>query len=185
MTTDSPEGVTAFGPIGKDRGMTQITFKGNPVNTHGELPEAGTAAPAFALVGSDLAPVKSSDFAGRKLVLNIFPSLDTGVCATSVRTFNERAAGLEDTTVVCVSRDLPFAQARFCGAEGIENVVVASDFRTTLGEDYGVTMTDGPLEGLLSRAVVVIDADGRVSYTEQVPEIGQEPDYDATFAALA
>lgn len=165
--------------------MTQITFKGNPVNTHGELPEVGSNAPAFELVGTDLAPVKSSDFKGRKLVLNIFPSLDTGVCATSVRTFNERAAGLEGTTVLCVSRDLPFAQARFCGAEGIENVVVASDFRGTLGEDYGVTLIDGPLEGLQSRAVIVLDENGRVVYTEQVPEISQEPDYDAAFAALA
>lgn len=165
--------------------MTQITHKGNPVNTHGELPEVGSVAPAFELVGTDLAPVRSSDFAGRKLVLNIFPSLDTGICATSVRTFNERAADLENTTVLCVSRDLPFAQARFCGAEGIDNVVVASDYRNTLGEDYGVTLVDGLLEGLLSRAVVVIDADGRVIHTEQIPEIAQEPDYDAALAAIA
>src|SRR5690606_37735403 len=141
--------------------------------------------PAFELVGTDLAPVRSSDFAGRKLVLNIFPSLDTGICATSVRTFNERAADLENTTVRCVSRDLPFAQARFCGAEGIDNVVVASDYRNTLGEDYGVTLVDGLLEGLLSRAVVVIDADGQVIHTEQIPEIAQEPDYDAALAAIA
>ncbi|TRY18609.1 thiol peroxidase [Tessaracoccus rhinocerotis] len=165
--------------------MTQITHKGNPVNTHGELPEVGSVAPAFELVGTDLAPVRSSDFAGRKLVLNIFPSLDTGICATSVRTFNERAADLENTTVLCVSRDLPFAQARFCGAEGIDNVVVASDYRNTLGEDYGVTLVDGLLEGLLSRAVVVIDADGQVIHTEQIPEIAQEPDYDAALAAIA
>ncbi|GAB3816688.1 thiol peroxidase [Tessaracoccus terricola] len=165
--------------------MTQITLGGNPVDTHGSLPEIGSAAPAFELVGPDLAPVKSSEFSGRKLVLNIFPSLDTGICATSVRTFNEKAAGLEDTTVVCVSRDLPFAQARFCGAEGIENVVVASDFRTTLGEDYGVTMVNGGLEGLLSRSVVVIDESGKVVHTEQVPEIKQEPDYEAALAALA
>lgn len=165
--------------------MTSITLRGNAIDTHSSLPEVGSTAPDFELVGTDLAPVRKSDFAGRKIVLNIFPSLDTGICATSVRTFNERAAGLEDTTVVCVSRDLPFAQKRFCGAEGIDDVVVASDFRTTLGEDYGVTMVTGPMEGLLSRAVVVLDADGRVLYTEQVPEIGQEPDYEAAIAALA
>ena len=165
--------------------MTEITLKGNPVTTHSSLPEVGSMAPDFELVGIDLGPVRKSDFAGQKLVLNIFPSLDTGVCATSVRTFNERAAGLEGTTVLCVSRDLPFAQKRFCGAEGIEDVVLASDFRNTLGEDYGVTMVSGPMEGLLSRAVVVIDEDGRVVYTEQLPEIGTEPDYDAALAALA
>lgn len=164
--------------------MTQITFKGSAVSSHGELPDVGTKAPGFKLVGTDLQPVKLADFAGRKVVLNIFPSLDTGVCATSVRTFNEKAAGLENTTILCVSRDLPFAQARFCGAEGIENVVTASDFRTTMGEDYGVTMTDGPLEGLLSRSVVVLDENGTVVYTQQVPEITTEPDYDAALAAL-
>lgn len=164
--------------------MTQITFKGSAVSSHGELPDVGTKAPGFKLVGTDLQPVKLADFAGRKVVLNIFPSLDTGVCATSVRTFNEKAAGLENTTILCVSRDLPFAQARFCGAEGIENVVTASDFRTTLGEDYGVTMIDGPLEGLLSRAVIVLDENGTVTYTQQVPEITTEPDYDAALAAL-
>lgn len=165
--------------------MTTITLKGNPVSTHSSLPEVGSAAPDFVLVGTDLSPIRKSDFDGNKLVLNIFPSLDTGVCAASVRTFNERAAGLEGTTVLCISRDLPFAQARFCGAEGIENVVVASDFRNTLGEDYGVTMIDGPMEGLLSRSVVVIDESGTVVHTEQVPAISSEPDYDAAFAALA
>lgn len=164
--------------------MTHITFKGSTVSSHGELPDVGSKAPDFKLVGTDLQPVKLSDFAGRKVVLNIFPSLDTGVCANSVRTFNEKAAGLENTTILCVSRDLPFAQARFCGAEGIENVVTASDFRTTLGEDYGVTMTNGPLEGLLSRAVIVLDENGSVTYTQQVPEITTEPDYDAALAAL-
>ena len=164
--------------------MTDITFKGSTVSTQGELPDVGSRALDFNLVGTDLQPVKLSDFAGRRLVLNIFPSLDTGVCANSVRTFNQKAAGLENATVVCISRDLPFAQARFCGAEGIENVVTASDFRTTLGEDYGVTMIDGPLEGLLSRAVIVIDENGVVTYTQQVPEITTEPDYDAALAAL-
>ncbi len=164
--------------------MTDITLGGNAVHTHGHLPEVGSKAPDFTLVGSDLSPIKLSDFAGTRLVLNIFPSVDTGVCAMSVRTFNERAAGLENTKVLCVSRDLPFALDRFCGAEGIENVIVASDFRTTLGEDYGITMTTGPLEGLLSRAVVVLDEDGRVVYVQQVPEIKEEPDYDAALAAL-
>ena len=164
--------------------MTDITFKGSPVSTQGELPDIGSKAPAFNLVGTDLQPVKLSDFAGRRVVLNIFPSLDTGICANSVRTFNQKAAGLQNATVLCISRDLPFAQARFCGAEGIENVITASDFRTTLGEDYGVTMISGPLEGLLSRAVVVLDENNVVLYTEQVPEITTEPNYDAALAAL-
>lgn len=164
--------------------MAQISLRGTTVNSVGELPSAGSEAPYFEVTGLDLSPVSKSDFAGGKLVLNIFPSVDTGVCAMSVRTFNERAAGLEGAKVLCISRDLPFALNRFCGAEGIENVVVASDFRTDFGETYGVTMADGPLAGLLSRSVVVIDADGTVVYTEQVPEIGTEPDYDAALAAL-
>lgn len=159
-------------------------FKAEPVRTVGELPRAAEAAPDFDLVGSDLGSVRASDFSGRRVVLNIFPSVDTGTCAASVRRFNELAAGFENTAVVCVSKDLPFAQERFCGAEGIENVVSASAFRSTFGEDYGVTMSDGPLAGLLSRAVVVVDADGTVLYTEQVPEIADEPDYDAALAAL-
>ncbi|MGV8844982.1 thiol peroxidase [Tessaracoccus sp.] len=165
--------------------MTNITLKGSSVSTQGDLPDVGSKAIDFTLVGPDLQPVKLSDFAGRRVVLNIFPSVDTGVCANSVRTFNQRASELENTTVLCVSRDLPFAQARFCGAEGIEDVVVASDFRTTLGEDYGVTMIDGPMEGLLSRSVIVLDEHHVVTYTQQVPEITQEPDYDAALAALA
>ncbi len=164
--------------------MTDITFKGSAVQTRNQLPQVGTKAPNFTLVGTDLAPVALADFTGRKVLLNLFPSLDTGICAQSVRTFNERAAGLENTTVLCVSRDLPFAMARFCGAEGIENVTVASDFRTTLGEDYGITMVTGPLAGLLARAVVVIDEQGRVAYTELVPEITQEPNYAEALAAL-
>ncbi|NLE97954.1 MAG: thiol peroxidase [Propionibacterium sp.] len=164
--------------------MADITFKDSTVHSIGELPEVGAQAPDFELVGNDLDPVKLSDFAGTKLVLNIFPSLDTGVCANSVRTFNERAAGLEGAKVLCVSNDLPFAQARFCGAEGIENVVVASGFRSSFGNDYGVTFTDGPLEGLLSRSVVVLDENGKVVYTQQVPVTGDEPDYDAALAAI-
>ncbi|MDO5083186.1 MAG: thiol peroxidase [Arachnia propionica] len=164
--------------------MTDITLGGNPVRTHGSLPEVGTTAPNFELVGTDLGAIKLSDFAGSRVVLNIFPSVDTGVCAQSVRTFNERAARLANTKVLCISRDLPFALSRFCGAEGIEDVVVASDFRTTLGEDYGVTMVNGPLEGLLSRAVVVLDEQGKVLHSEQVPEIKTEPDYEAALAVL-
>jgi len=163
--------------------MATTAFKGNPVNTIGELPAPGASAPAFDLVGDGLAPLTNSDATGR-VVLNIFPSIDTGVCAASVRKFNELAAGLDDTTVVNVSKDLPFAQARFCGAEGIDNVKVGSAFRSSFGEDYGVTMTDGPLAGLLARSVVVLDADGKVVHTELVPEITQEPDYDAAIKAL-
>lgn len=164
--------------------MTDITLDGIPVHTHGSLPTVGTKAPGFTLVGNDLSPIALADFAGSRLILNIFPSVDTGICATSVRTFNERAAGLENTKVLCISRDLPFAQARFCGAEGIENVTVASDFRTTFGETYGVTMITGPLEGLLARAVIVLDEKGNVTHSQLVPEIKQEPDYEAALAAL-
>nr|WP_108871426.1 thiol peroxidase [Tessaracoccus timonensis] len=164
--------------------MADITFKDSPVTTIGELPAVGSKAPGFDLVGSDLSPVTLADFAGKKIVLNIFPSLDTGVCAKSVRTFNEKATGLEGTVVLNVSMDLPFAQARFCGAEGIENAIVASGFRSSFGSDYGVTFTSGPLEGLFSRSVVVIDGDGTVAYTQQVAETTDEPDYDAALAAL-
>ncbi|ATG51450.1 lipid hydroperoxide peroxidase [Brachybacterium vulturis] len=164
--------------------MTSVTFHSNPVTTVGELPSQGAALPAFELVGQDLSAVSSSDLAGKRVVLNIFPSLDTGTCAMSVRTFNELAAGLENTVVVCVSEDLPFAQARFCGAEGIENVVTGSAFRSTFGQDFGVTMDDGPLAGLLSRAVVVTDESGAVVHTEHVAEVTDEPDYEAAKAAL-
>ena len=163
--------------------MAQITIKGNPINTAGELPAVGTSAPAFTLVGTDLGAVSNEQFSGKAVLLNIFPSVDTPVCATSVRTFNERAAAT-GTAVLNVSKDLPFAQKRFCGAEGLENVLTASAFRDSFGEDYGVTLVDGPFEGLLGRAVVVIGADGNVAYTELVPEIAQEPDYDAALAAL-
>lgn len=163
--------------------MAQITIKGNPINTAGELPAVGASAPAFTLVGTDLGAVGNDQFSGKAVLLNIFPSVDTPVCATSVRTFNERAAAT-GTAVLNVSKDLPFAQKRFCGAEGLENVLTASAFRDSFGEDYGVTLVDGPFEGLLGRAVVVIGADGNVVYTELVPEIAQEPDYDAALAAL-
>ena len=165
--------------------MTSVTFHGSPAHTIGELPAVGSKAPAFELAGADLGSLTSASLAGRRVVLNIFPSVDTGVCATSVREFNKRASGLTNTTVVCVSKDLPFAQARFCGAEGLDDVVTASAFRSTFGEDYGVTLTDSPLAGLLSRAVVVLDGDATVLYTQQVPEVGEEPDYEAAVAALA
>ena len=164
--------------------MADITFQGNPITTVGNLPEKGAQAPAFTLVGTDLSDVELKNFAGKQLVINIFPSIDTGVCQASVRAFNEKAGGRDTTVVLNVSKDLPFAQERFCAAEGIDNVVSASAFRSSFGEDYGVTMTAGPLKGLLSRAVVVVDAEGSVVYTEQVPEIGQEPDYEAALGAL-
>jgi thioredoxin-dependent peroxiredoxin len=163
--------------------MAQITLRGNPINTVGELPAVGSPAPAFNLTGTDLGAVSNDQFRGKPVVLNIFPSIDTPVCATSVRTFNERAAA-SGASVLCVSKDLPFAQARFCGAEGIENVKTGSAFRDSFGENYGVSITDGPMAGLLARAVVVIDADGNVAYTELVPEIAQEPNYDAALAAV-
>lgn len=164
--------------------MSSITFKGNPVSTVGTLPAVGSTAPEFSLVGGDLSEVNHGSFEGKTLVLNIFPSIDTGVCQASVRKFNEAAGSLDNVAVLNVSADLPFAQSRFCGAEGIENVSSASTFRSDFGQVYGVTMADGPLQGLLSRAVVVVAPDGSVSYTEQVPEIGQEPDYEAALSAI-
>ena len=163
--------------------MTTITLKGTPVNTVGELPRAG-AAPAFTLTGGDLGDIQLSDFAGKKLILNVFPSIDTPTCATSVRTFNVKASSLENTVVLCVAADLPFAMGRFCGAEGIADVQVASSFRSSFGEDYGLTIADSKLAGLLSRAVVVINEAGEVVYSEQVAEIAQEPNYEAALAAL-
>lgn len=163
--------------------MAQITLRGNPVNTVGELPAVGSPAPAFSLTGTDLGAVSNDQFRGKTVLLNIFPSVDTPVCATSVRKFNEQASA-KGLTVVCVSKDLPFALSRFCGAEGIENVTSASAFRDSFGEDYGLTIVDGPMAGLLGRAVVVIGADGNVVYTELVPEVAQEPDYDAALAAV-
>jgi thiol peroxidase len=164
--------------------MAQITMRGNPINTVGELPAVGSPAPGFSLTGTDLGVVSDEQFRGKPLLLNIFPSVDTPVCALSVRTFNERATG-SGLSVLCVSNDLPFAQKRFCGAEGIENVVTASAFRDTFGTDYGITIADGPFAGLLGRAVVVVGADGNVAYAELVPEIATEPNYDAALAALS
>lgn len=165
--------------------MAKITFKGNPVATVGDLPKVGSPAPDFQLTKIDLGTLTKDELIGKNVVLNIFPSIDTGVCATSVRTFNQRAAGLKNTVVVCVSKDLPFAMKRFCGAEGIDKVVPASWFRgPDFGKAYGVTMVDGPLAGLFARAVVVFDGTTRVVHAELVPEIAQEPDYDRALAAL-
>lgn len=165
--------------------MASITLKGNTVTTSGELPSAGSKAPNFNLTATDLSKKTLSDFSGSTLILNIFPSVDTGTCATSVRTFNKSAASMENTTVLCISRDLPFAQARFCGAEGIENVVMLSDFADgSFGKDYGLEIIDGPLASLHSRSIVVISPNGDVIYTEQVPEIVDEPNYEKALAAI-
>ena len=164
--------------------MSTTAFQGTPVHTVGELPAVGGQAPDFELVGKDLSTITLKSLRGRRVVLNIFPSLDTGVCATSVRTFNKLAAGLDNTTVLAVSKDLPFAAERFCVAEGIENVVPASAFSKHSFSNYGVLMTDGPLAGLLARSVVVIDENGTVVYNQLFPEIGNEPDYDDAVAAL-
>ncbi len=165
--------------------MAKITLKGNAINTIGTLPAVGSKAPDFKVTKTDLSDVGLKDFAGKKVVLNIFPSIDTGVCATSVRKFNQEAANLPNTVVVGVSRDLPFALKRFCGAEGINNVVTTSSLRDdSFGRNYGATIADGPMAGLMSRAIVVIDDKGTVRYTEQVPEITQEPDYAKALAAV-
>lgn len=165
--------------------MATIALKGDPIQTIGELPQVGTKAKAFTLVQSDLAEVSMADFAGKNIVLNIFPSVDTSVCATSVRKFNADAGKRENTVVLCISADLPFALGRFCGAEGLNDVVTLSTFRNCdFGKDYGVLITTGPLKGLMSRAVVVVGPDGAVKYCEQVPEITQEPDYAAALQAL-
>ena len=165
--------------------MAEITLKGNKIHTYGTLPAVGSKAPDFLLTKTDLADVSLKDFAGKKIVLNIFPSIDTGVCAASVRRFNEEVQKLQDTVVLCASIDLPFAHSRFCGAEGLESVISVSELRKRqFGEDYGVRIIDGPLAGLFSRAIVVIDEKGVVKYTEQVPEIAQEPDYAAALKAL-
>jgi len=164
--------------------MATITFKGSNVQTVGNLPAVGNKAKDFTLVGTDLSDKSLSSYKGKNVILNIFPSVNTGVCATSVRKFNEEAASLDNTVVLCISKDLPFAQAEFCAAQGIKNVEMLSDFRTNFGEEYGVQMADGPLKGLLSRSVVVINADGDIVYEEQVPEITQEPNYSAALKAL-
>lgn len=164
--------------------MAQVTFKGSPVQTVGELPAVGSAAPNFTLVKRDLSEISLADYAGKKLVLNIFPSIDTGVCAASVRVFNSKASALGTAKIICISVDLPFAHDRFCGAEGIGNVENASAFRSDFGNAYGIALADSPLAGLFARAVVVIDEEGMVIYTELVPEIAEEPNYDAALAAL-
>ena len=165
--------------------MASVTLGGNPVHTNGDLPAIGSTAPEFSLVGGDLSEVSLADHAGKNVVLSIFPSIDTATCATSVRTFNEKAASLDNTVVLNVSADLPFAQSRFCGAEGIENVTTASTFRSSdFAEKYGVKLVDGPLQGLCARAIVVVGSDGNVKYTELVPEIAQEPNYDAAISSL-
>ena len=165
--------------------MSQVTFKGQPVQLDGRFPTVGTQAPSFTLVGKDLADVPLSAFAGKRKVLNIFPSVDTGVCATSVRRFNELAARLADTVVLCISADLPFAQGRFCGAEGIQNVTMLSLMRgREFLKDYGVAMTDGPLAGLAARAVVVLDEHDKVLHAQMVDDITHEPDYAAALKAL-
>lgn len=164
--------------------MSTTRFHGEPANTVGELPAVGSAAPAFSLTAADLSDLTSESLAGKRVVLNIFPSIDTGVCAASVREFNKRAASLDNTAVVCVSADLPFAARRFCAAEGIDDVLVGSSFRSSFGKDYGVTLVDTPLAGLLARAVVVLDADGTVLHEELVADMANEPNYDAAVAVL-
>lgn len=165
--------------------MAQITFKGNQIHTAGNLPEIGETAPDFKLTSSDLSEKSLSDYKGKNVVLNIFPSVDTGICAQSVRTFNKEVSAVDNTVVLCISKDLPFALNRFCAAEGLQNVETLSDFKTNdFTNVYGVQMTDGPLNGLMSRAVVVINPEGKVVYKEQVPEITQEPDYNNAINAL-
>lgn len=165
--------------------MAQITLKGNPVNTSGNLPEKGSMAPGFSLVKSDLGTLSLSELKGKKIILNIFPSLDTSVCASSVRKFNQMAAGMNNTVVLAISKDLPFAHGRFCSVEGISNVTTLSGFRDrSFGKVYGVNITDGPMAGLYARSVVVVDESGKVIYTQLVPEITQEPDYESALKAL-
>ncbi|MEQ9593018.1 MAG: thiol peroxidase [Cyclobacteriaceae bacterium] len=165
--------------------MAQTKLGENTVNTMGDLPAVGTSAPNFTLVDNTLKDVNLSDFKGKKTVLNIFPSIDTGVCATSVREFNKRATSLDNTVVISISKDLPFAFKRFCGAEGIDKVVTLSDFRNSgFSKDYGMEMTDGGMKGFFARAIVVLDEEGKVKHTEVVPAVGQEPNYDAALSAL-
>jgi thiol peroxidase len=165
--------------------MASVLLSGKPVNTNGELPKTGTKAPDFQLTTTDLKTVSLADFAGSRIILNVFPSIDTPTCATSVRTFNADAGKLENTKVLCISRDLPFAQKRFCGAEGLENVINLSDFNTgNFGKDYGLEFVEGAFAGLHSRALLVIDENGIIRHTEQVANTSNEPNYDAAYAAL-
>jgi len=165
--------------------MATVTLKGNPIHTNGDLPAVGSAAPDFNLVTKDLADVKLGAYKGKKKILSIVPSLDTSVCATSTKKFNEYAKGRDDLVVLTISADLPFAQGRFCSAEGIDNVITLSMMRSrNFAKDYGVLIQDGPLAGIMARAVVVLDDYDKVMYTELVPEIGQEPNYDRALAAV-
>ena len=162
--------------------MATVTFKGSPVNTNGNLPAVGEQAPDFKLVGAGLNEISLADYKGKRVILNIFPSIDTGVCAASVRNFNKVAASNDNVIVICVSKDLPFAASRFCGAEGLDKVITASDFRyNSFADNYGVLLTDGPLAGLLARSVVAIDENGKVVYNQLVPEITEEPSYEVKF----
>lgn len=162
--------------------MATVTFKGSEVKTNGSLPAVGTKAPDFKLVGAGLNEISLADYKGKRVVLNIFPSIDTGVCASSVRNFNKLAAADDNVVVICVSKDLPFAASRFCGAEGLDKVITASDFRyNNFATDYGVLMTDGPLAGLMARSVVAVDESGTVVYNQLVPEIVEEPNYEVKF----
>ena len=163
---------------------TALTLGGKTIHTVGKLPAVGTPVKEFTLTGVDLTDKTLADYKGKYVIMNIFPSVNTGVCSKSVRKFNEDAAGLKNTTVLCISKDLPFAQKAFCGAEGIKNVVMLSDFRTDFGHSYGVQIADGPMKGLLSRAVIVVNPEGKIVYEQQVPEIGQEPDYSAAIAVI-
>ena len=165
--------------------MAEITLKGNKINTVGSLPEVGTKAPEFILVSNDLEEKMLSNYKGSRIILNIFPSVDTGVCADSVRKFNKKATDYDNTKVLCISRDLPFALSRFCGAEGLDNVITLSDFRDgKFGKDYQLQITDGPMKGLNSRVVIVLDEDGKIIYSQQVSEITNEPDYESALAVL-
>lgn len=164
--------------------MSQVTFRGTPARVEGQLPAVGQSAPAFTLSAADLSDKTLADFAGKRKVLNIFPSVDTGVCAQSVRQFNQRASSLDNAVVLCISADLPFAQARFCGAEGLDKVVTLSSFRSSFAQDYGVALADSPLRGLTARAVVVLDEADKVLHVQLVGEIGDEPDYDAALDVL-
>jgi thiol peroxidase len=164
--------------------MAITALKGTPVHTNSSLPAVGTIAPSFSLAKVDLSDISNIDLTGKRVVLNVFPSVDTPTCAQSVRTFNQEASDLENTVVLCVSQDLPFALARFCGAEGLDKVVAASAFRSSFAEDFGLKLLDSKLAGLTARAVIVLDTTGKVTYTELVPEIAQEPDYEAAKAVL-
>ena len=181
--TNTPQTQNKEANMNNSNGTT-ITLGGNEIHTVGKLPAVGTDLKEFTLTDVKLEEKTNADYKGKYIVMNIFPSVNTGVCAQSVRSFNEDAANLTNTVVLCISKDLPFAQKAFCGAEGIENVVMLSDFRNDFGNDFGVLMTDGGMRGLLSRAVIVVDPQGKIVYQEQVPEIGQEPNYKAAIAAI-